>query len=220
MNNIWFSRSALSALMLATGLWMLCGCDPKLSGTTAADPDQCKEEAEGGAIKVDCPAGMAPNFEFEAESMCEGDLGVDVPNQNGTVAGQCTGVGGCAYWCEVALDCGSCGAERITNGALKCRTNCGIEAGTEAADVLGQTCSSETLSTIECPVGTSPRLDVHIESICEGNSNSSVANDQGIIEGYCASEGDCSVWCPAFFDCGPCGIDRISSKQVICKDDC
>ncbi|MEZ4465483.1 MAG: hypothetical protein R3F43_13660 [bacterium] len=91
---------------------------------------------------------------------------------------------------------------------------CG-EEGTEGAKVAEACVQSDLIA--QCPAGTAPQLDARAKTLCDGNADVDILDQNGAVSGRCQGEGSCTVLCN-FPEACACGVESFTAAGVVCAD--
>ena len=100
----------------------------------------------------------------------------------------------------------------LATAGLFCCACDGAKEGTKAAEQ----CAEDDLIA-QCPPGSDPRLDAESTAQCDGSGSLNLIERSGSFTAACAGEGTCVVLCQ-FRDPCECGVDVITSDQLVCTD--
>jgi hypothetical protein len=107
----------------------------------------------------------------------------------------------------------------VTLGFTALSAACG--SGTEGTEAAAE-CTEAALGPL-CPVGSYPELSAEAEAACRNSVSGAYkpieGDAAGAVSGACTSNGACRFLCRFEVAC-PCGVERITKDDVVCRADC
>jgi hypothetical protein len=145
------------------------------SGADPQAPEQLTEACLESQLIAQCPPGSSPTLEASVVQSCQGEAGLEVTDQEGSVTGVCRRAGQCLLVCNFADPC-RCGVESITDQGVQCAdcqgaAACGdnVCAGAETPQSCPEDCGARCTPAEPGQV-PQQRCDGDQRQVCQANS--------------------------------------------------